>query len=178
MQKDMVLEQQLRVVSLTGCGFSIYETSKPTSTVAHFLEKGHTYSNKTTPPRSVTPFGAIFFQTTTLCDPSHSCLHLLWYHYYNISQLWSLPRDNTQFFCLEIGGKENWLWGQPGSYSQVLSQKTGSKDLIIGYNLVVECRHSICKAMDSITQSIDQNKALSIKHFIIVTGNGPLQTYL
>ena len=97
--------------------------------------------------------------------------------YYNFSQLWSLPGDNIQIFCLEIGGKENWLWGQPGSHSQVLSPKTGSEDLIIGYNLVVECRHSICKALESITQSIDQNKALSIKHFIIVVRNGPLQTY-
>ena len=47
--------------------------------VAHFLQQGHTYSTKTTPPQSVTPFGAIFFQTTG-CDPPQSCLYLLWYH--------------------------------------------------------------------------------------------------
>jgi len=29
--------------------------SKPNPTVTHFLQQGHTYSNKTTPPNSVTP---------------------------------------------------------------------------------------------------------------------------
>ena len=44
---------------------SIYETSKLTSTVTHFLQQDHTYFNKVTPPKSATSFGDIFFQTTT-----------------------------------------------------------------------------------------------------------------
>ena len=35
---------------------SIYETSKPASTVTHFLQQGHTYSNKATPPNCATPY--------------------------------------------------------------------------------------------------------------------------
>ena len=55
-QADVVLERQLRVlhiVQATGsglshwCGFSIYETSKPYTTVTHFFQQGHSYSNKT-----------------------------------------------------------------------------------------------------------------------------------
>ena len=31
-----------------------YETSKPTSTVTHFLQKGYAFSDKATPPNSAT----------------------------------------------------------------------------------------------------------------------------
>jgi hypothetical protein len=39
--------------------------SNPTLTVIDFLQQGHTYSNKATPPNSVTPW-AKHIQTTTL----------------------------------------------------------------------------------------------------------------
>ena len=66
MQADMVLEKELRVLAswshkqeeglcLTGHGLSIYKSSKPASTVTHFLQQDHTYSNKATPPNSATP---------------------------------------------------------------------------------------------------------------------------
>jgi hypothetical protein len=51
------------------------EPSKPAYTMTHFLQQGHTYSNKATPPNSVTsygpsiqtrePMGAKTFQTAT-----------------------------------------------------------------------------------------------------------------
>ena len=34
----------------------IYFTPKPDFVVTHFLQQGHTYSNKITPPKSVTPY--------------------------------------------------------------------------------------------------------------------------
>ena len=45
-----------------------YETSKPISTETHFLQKGHTYSNKATPPNSATPFVGHSFQTITTSE--------------------------------------------------------------------------------------------------------------
>jgi hypothetical protein len=39
--------------------------SKPTPTVTHFLQQGHTYSNKTSPLNSAAPW-AKHIQTTTL----------------------------------------------------------------------------------------------------------------
>jgi hypothetical protein len=54
-----------------------HQVSKPTPTVTHILQQGHTYSNKATSPNSATPYGlsmqthesmgAIPIQTTTLC---------------------------------------------------------------------------------------------------------------
>ena len=67
MQADMMLEKALRVLHLDPqaagecpmeCGLSIYDTSKPTSTVTHF--------DKATPPNSVTPYqpmGARYIHT-------------------------------------------------------------------------------------------------------------------
>ena len=64
---DMVLEKMLKVLHLdlqatedsTGHDLSIYVTSKPTPTVAHFLQQSHTYSNKVTPPNNAIPYGSI-----------------------------------------------------------------------------------------------------------------------
>ena len=65
-QADMVLEMELRVLHLAGNRkwsetlgriLSIYEASKPTSTMTHFLQQNHTYSNMVTPPSSANPFG-------------------------------------------------------------------------------------------------------------------------
>jgi hypothetical protein len=60
----------------TGWSLSIYDTSKPTSIVSHFLQQGHSYSNKATPPNSATLYEpsiqihesmrAIAIQTTSL----------------------------------------------------------------------------------------------------------------
>ena len=36
------------------------ETSKPICTVTDFFQQGHAYSNKATPPNSVTPYGQAF----------------------------------------------------------------------------------------------------------------------
>ena len=80
MQADLVLEKALRVFAFRLTGnrkysktlggiLSIYETSKTTSTVTHFLQQGNTYSNKTTPPNSDTPYelmGNSYIQTTTV----------------------------------------------------------------------------------------------------------------
>jgi hypothetical protein len=41
------------------------KVSKPTPTVTHFLQQGHTYSNKAKPPNSATPW-AKHIQTTTV----------------------------------------------------------------------------------------------------------------
>ena len=64
---DMVLEKELRVLHLdpmtaegnchSRASLSIYETSKSTSTVTHFLKQGHTHSNKATSPSSATLYG-------------------------------------------------------------------------------------------------------------------------
>ena len=73
MQADMVLEElkvsptscrQQEVNYLTGHGLSIYEPSKPASTVTHFLQD-HTYSDKATPPNGATLWGPFSFK------PSH-----------------------------------------------------------------------------------------------------------
>lgn len=39
-------------------------TSKPTSTVAYFFQRGYTYSSKTTPPNNPLSLGSIFFPVT------------------------------------------------------------------------------------------------------------------
>ena len=85
MQADMVLEKELRVryLGLQAAEGAVYytgvtrtqETSKPAPIVTHFLQQGHTYSNKTTPPNSTPPYrpsihshesmGAIPIQTPT-----------------------------------------------------------------------------------------------------------------
>jgi hypothetical protein len=58
-----------------------WETSKPTYTVTHFLEQGHTYSNKATLPISTTSFGPSTFKpllilpgTGHLDVPLHQCV--------------------------------------------------------------------------------------------------------
>ena len=77
-QADMVLElrayiflgTQQEVNWDTGCGLRVCETLKSASTVTHFLQQGHTYSNKATPPNSVIPYeimGANCIQTPTGC---------------------------------------------------------------------------------------------------------------
>ena len=38
----------------TGQSLSIYVTSEPASTQTHFIQQGHTYSSKATPPNSAT----------------------------------------------------------------------------------------------------------------------------
>ena len=43
---------------------------KPTPTVTHFLQQGHTYSNKATPPNSATLW-ANPIQTTAIVIPIH-----------------------------------------------------------------------------------------------------------
>lgn len=43
-------------------GLSLFETSKPFSTVTHFIQQGHTYS-KVTPPDSATPFWGHFLSS-------------------------------------------------------------------------------------------------------------------
>ena len=78
--RQTVLEKELRVLHLnlkaTGHelrhwhGLSIYETSKPTPTVTHFLQQGHTYLNEVTPPNSATPYeivGVNYLQSATVC---------------------------------------------------------------------------------------------------------------
>ena len=52
----MVLQAVRRLSFHTGQTLSI-ETSKTIPTVTHFLQQGHTYSDKTTPPNSATPYG-------------------------------------------------------------------------------------------------------------------------
>jgi hypothetical protein len=65
-QIGMVLAKELRVLHLypkaTGRRLALsswvelmHRTSKPMPTVTHFFQQGHTYSNKVTPPNSVTP---------------------------------------------------------------------------------------------------------------------------
>jgi hypothetical protein len=44
--------------------------SKPSPTVTHFLQQGHTYSNKAIQPNSATPW-AKHIQTTTNVNPEH-----------------------------------------------------------------------------------------------------------
>jgi hypothetical protein len=48
-----------------------YETSKPASSVTHFLEQGHTHSNKATPPNGATPY-LPSFQTHESMGRGHS----------------------------------------------------------------------------------------------------------
>jgi hypothetical protein len=62
MQADMMLEKELRVLHLDLKSTRKYwllpwaelnhRTSEPTPKVTHFLQQGHTYSNKNTPPNS------------------------------------------------------------------------------------------------------------------------------
>ena len=52
----LIHRQPKETVCQTGHSLSIYETSEPTSIVTHFLQQGHAYSNKATPPYSATPF--------------------------------------------------------------------------------------------------------------------------
>ena len=75
MQVDMLLENSTawfkgnkKWTETLGSILSTYETSKPVSTVTHFLQQDHTYSNKTTPtptrphlPLVPLPSEAIFF---------------------------------------------------------------------------------------------------------------------
>jgi hypothetical protein len=43
---------------------TLHRASKPTPTVTHFLQQGHTYSNKATPPNTAAPW-VKHIQTTT-----------------------------------------------------------------------------------------------------------------
>lgn len=65
-QGGIVLEKELRVLHLhlkagagdcvdTGHSLNI-KTSQPTFPLTHFLQHGHTYSNKAPPPNSATPY--------------------------------------------------------------------------------------------------------------------------
>ena len=63
-QSNMVLERYLRILchardTLEPC-WSIYKTLKFTSTVTHFLQQGHTYSNNGIHANKATPFGDHF----------------------------------------------------------------------------------------------------------------------
>lgn len=68
MQADMVLElspyiltqRQQEVNCLTGHGLIMYEPSKRTLAVTHFLQQDRTSSNKATRPNSVSPFEGRF----------------------------------------------------------------------------------------------------------------------
>ena len=89
MQADMVLEKELRVryLGLQAAEGAVYytgvtrtqETSKPAPIVTHFLQQGHTYSNKTTPPNSAIPYGQAFKHLSLwelyLFKPPHARLH-------------------------------------------------------------------------------------------------------
>ena len=59
-RESYILHSQQEVVYLTRCDLSIYETSRPTSTVTYFLQQDHSYSNKAILPSSTTPFGVHF----------------------------------------------------------------------------------------------------------------------
>ena len=53
-----------------------YETSKPTYTVTQFLQQGHTYSNKATPPNHLTFHGPSLFKP--LQCPNWTFLAIKW----------------------------------------------------------------------------------------------------
>lgn len=60
--------QQQEVNWDTVHNLSVYEPSKPASTVTNFLQQGQAYSNKTTPPSNAIPYefmGANCIHTTT-----------------------------------------------------------------------------------------------------------------
>jgi hypothetical protein len=83
MQANMVLEKELRVLQATGRELACAsETSKPTSTVTHFLQQDHTCSNKGLPPNSDIPYGPRPFQF----KPSHSSPCPLQAYRYKIMQ--------------------------------------------------------------------------------------------
>ena len=73
MSVDMVLEKELRRLHLDpkAAEITVCHTNHSLSkgdlkahpTVTHFLQQGHTYFVKSTPPSSATPYEAIFFQT-------------------------------------------------------------------------------------------------------------------
>ena len=73
-QEDMVVEKDPRFlhlglqeqeVSVCHTEHSLSKGNLETHPlVTHFLQQGHTYTNTTTQPNSVTLYGAIFFQTT------------------------------------------------------------------------------------------------------------------
>jgi hypothetical protein len=50
-----------RVSSILGWSLST-ETSKPTPTVTHFFQQGHTYSNEASPPNTATSRGSGIFK--------------------------------------------------------------------------------------------------------------------
>jgi hypothetical protein len=62
------------------------ETSKPTPTVTHFLQQGHTYSNKTTPPivplymgqafKYMSPWGPFLFKPPRTYIHTHICAYI------------------------------------------------------------------------------------------------------
>jgi hypothetical protein len=68
-QADMVLEKELRVLHLDPkaerrelSSRQLGRVSKPTPKVAHILQQGHTYFNKTTAPNSATSHGSSTFR--------------------------------------------------------------------------------------------------------------------
>ena len=82
-QTDMVLEKELRVLHLGVQGAEdtatpglawAYETTKTTSIVTHFLQQGHTYSNKAKPPNNAIPNGASIKKTWLYVNHSYSTI--------------------------------------------------------------------------------------------------------
>ena len=55
-----ILLRRQEVISDSGHDLSVYETSKPTSIVTHFLQQDHTYTIKATPSINATPSGGHF----------------------------------------------------------------------------------------------------------------------
>ena len=53
----ILIRRQQEVDSVTLSKVWAKDTSKTSPTVTHFLQQGHTYFNKATPPNSATPFG-------------------------------------------------------------------------------------------------------------------------
>jgi hypothetical protein len=82
-QADMALEKELRDLDAQvteDCVILVrLETSKPTSTVIHFLQQGHTNSNNATPPNSASPYGpSIYTHESMGAIPTQTSTHIIW----------------------------------------------------------------------------------------------------
>ena len=96
----ILTHRQQEVVWDTGCDLSRYETSKPASTVTHFLQQDQTYSNKAT-PNNISPFGGHFLSKHHGLDVSTGLQSTL--ESWRTSE--GMPSQKDRWTC-------QWGWGQ------------------------------------------------------------------
>ena len=77
MQADMVLEKELRGLRLdpqaTGSELRHWVLVEPTPTVTYFLKQTHTYSDKTIPLNSATPYELMGVNSIPITIPASFC---------------------------------------------------------------------------------------------------------